>query len=119
MPIIKGTVTKQSIEIKQEKLAAMKNRHKQLSIAIPRIEEDIKTEEKRLAEGEMKCEQCGREDLSEKELSVHIEFFHTKQITSYEQPQRIASGACPECGATLWFQEGCASCHSCGYSKCG
>ncbi len=26
---------------------------------------------------------------------------------------------CPDCGATLDFEEGCALCRSCGYSKCG
>jgi ribonucleoside-diphosphate reductase alpha chain len=25
---------------------------------------------------------------------------------------------CPDCGGTLEFGEGCATCHSCGYSKC-
>lgn len=28
-------------------------------------------------------------------------------------------GACPECGGSLSFEEGCATCHGCGYSKCG
>jgi ribonucleoside-diphosphate reductase alpha chain len=25
---------------------------------------------------------------------------------------------CPDCSGTLDFAEGCATCHSCGYSKC-
>ncbi|MFW6192337.1 MAG: LAGLIDADG family homing endonuclease, partial [Gemmatimonadota bacterium] len=28
-------------------------------------------------------------------------------------------GACPECGMSLRFQEGCATCAACGYSECG
>lgn len=28
-------------------------------------------------------------------------------------------GACPECGGSLSFEEGCVVCHGCGYSKCG
>jgi ribonucleoside-diphosphate reductase alpha chain len=27
-------------------------------------------------------------------------------------------GACPDCGSGLTRQEGCVTCHSCGYSKC-
>jgi len=30
----------------------------------------------------------------------------------------IASEKCPECGAPINFEEGCKTCHSCGYSKC-
>ena len=26
---------------------------------------------------------------------------------------------CPECGQTISFEEGCVTCHFCGYSKCG
>lgn len=28
-------------------------------------------------------------------------------------------GACPECGSSMEFEEGCAVCKSCGYSECG
>lgn len=27
-------------------------------------------------------------------------------------------GACPECGGTISYEEGCAICHSCGFTKC-
>lgn len=64
----------------------------------------------------MKCEQCGRDNLSQKELVIHKKYFHA---THSEQSQRIAAGVCPDCGSTLFYQEGCASCKSCGFSKCG
>ena len=27
--------------------------------------------------------------------------------------------ACPECGQTISFEEGCQKCHFCGFTKCG
>ena len=68
----------------------------------------------------MRCELCGRDNITERELAVHTNYFHgSLRHTDQQQPQRIASGACPECGSTLWYQEGCAACSSCGYNKCG
>lgn len=67
---------------------------------------------------EMKCEVCGRNNLTQKELEIHKRYFHKVSIRLYQQPQRMASGACPECGATLWFQEGCIICQSCSHNKC-
>jgi ribonucleoside-diphosphate reductase alpha chain len=31
----------------------------------------------------------------------------------------LKSNLCPECGQTIAFEEGCMTCHSCGYTKCG
>lgn len=31
----------------------------------------------------------------------------------------LQPGTCPECGASLIFQEGCMLCQTCGYSRCG
>ena len=65
----------------------------------------------------MKCGICNRDGLTEKELSVHTKYFHGK--SAHEQPQKVIAGACPECGSTLWYQEGCANCLNCGYNRCG
>jgi len=31
----------------------------------------------------------------------------------------LKGNACPECGQAIAFEEGCMTCHSCGYTKCG
>jgi len=31
----------------------------------------------------------------------------------------LKSDLCPECGQSITFEEGCKTCHSCGYTKCG
>jgi len=66
----------------------------------------------------MDCPKCNRKNLTEKELEMHIKVFHknsNKPITS-----TTSQGVCPDCGSTLWFQEGCNQCSNpaCGYSKC-
>ncbi len=36
-----------------------------------------------------------------------------------EQTAREFLGACPDCGTSLTFQEGCVKCIACGFSECG
>lgn len=69
----------------------------------------------------MKCTECGREGLTEHEMGIHKKYFHKHDVGSiqYQQPQKVTAGTCTECGGSLWFQEGCVVCHSCGYSRCG
>ena len=72
----------------------------------------------------MKCGICGRDNLTQRELDVHLRLFHKVGGIPHppqhnEPPQQFAAGVCPECGSTMWFEGGCATCHSCGYSKCG
>jgi ribonucleoside-diphosphate reductase alpha chain len=34
--------------------------------------------------------------------------------------EAVASGVgCPDCGAVLYYGEGCLMCRNCGYNKCG
>ena len=69
----------------------------------------------------MKCEVtgCGRDGLSQKEKDIHMKYYHGVMLQEKEQPQKISSGACPECGSAMFYQEGCSNCQSCGFSKCG
>ncbi|EFK94919.1 ribonucleotide-diphosphate reductase subunit alpha, partial [sediment metagenome] len=40
----------------------------------------------------------------------------------YKKPRHghtLNGDACPECGQTISFEEGCVTCHFCGYTQCG
>ncbi len=68
----------------------------------------------------MNCQKCDRANLTEKELEIHLKYFHpiNQAIMQHAPTSSISNGICPDCGDTLWFQEGCVKCNSCGYSKC-
>ncbi|MBW1779505.1 MAG: vitamin B12-dependent ribonucleotide reductase [Deltaproteobacteria bacterium] len=38
---------------------------------------------------------------------------------SGKQTNSLLGETCPECGQTISFEEGCMTCHFCGYTKCG
>ena len=37
----------------------------------------------------------------------------------YKQEKSLSGETCPECGQTISFEEGCMTCHFCGFTKCG
>lgn len=65
------------------------------------------------------CIKCGRMLSKEKELKIHLKYFHKDVIAPGAMPRGISNGVCPECGVTMFYQEGCTTCPSCGHSKCG
>jgi ribonucleoside-diphosphate reductase alpha chain len=42
----------------------------------------------------------------------------TSRNSSMDDVMTSMGKLCPDCSGTLEFAEGCATCHSCGYSKC-
>jgi ribonucleoside-diphosphate reductase alpha chain len=38
---------------------------------------------------------------------------------NYGHQKSLKGNACPECGQNITFEEGCMTCHSCGFTKCG
>ncbi len=40
-------------------------------------------------------------------------------LDTYSEKTETILGFCPDCGSQLIYEEGCAKCRSCGYSKCG
>ncbi|MBT3311846.1 MAG: vitamin B12-dependent ribonucleotide reductase [Desulfobacterales bacterium] len=38
---------------------------------------------------------------------------------NYGYQKSLKGNACPECGQNITFEEGCMTCHSCGFTKCG
>jgi ribonucleoside-diphosphate reductase alpha chain len=37
----------------------------------------------------------------------------------HKHENSLRGETCPECGQTITFEEGCMTCHSCGFTKCG
>ena len=39
--------------------------------------------------------------------------------TNRKHENSLLGETCPECGQTISFEEGCMTCHFCGFTKCG
>jgi ribonucleoside-diphosphate reductase alpha chain len=42
-----------------------------------------------------------------------------KPKNSHKYEHSLLGESCPECGQTISFEEGCMTCHFCGFTKCG
>jgi ribonucleoside-diphosphate reductase alpha chain len=42
-----------------------------------------------------------------------------KKVARRKYENTLLGGTCPECGQTISFEEGCMTCHFCGFTKCG
>ena len=43
----------------------------------------------------------------------------SSEFQANHKSESLQKGACPECGGSLTYEEGCMRCYSCGYSECG
>lgn len=70
----------------------------------------------------MQCPQCNKANMTEQELQVHIKYFHgyyePMKSQQHQPMQTVSGGVCPECKGTIFYQEGCEKCPSCGWTKC-
>lgn len=52
-------------------------------------------------------------------ISRVLEDRYLKDKGSSKRRNSLMGEACPECSQTISFEEGCMTCHFCGYTKCG
>lgn len=65
--------------------------------------------------GEKKILSCA--DAVAKAIRKHMSSKSDATVETISQEPKI-TGACPDCGGRLAYEEGCLKCHSCGYSQC-
>jgi ribonucleoside-diphosphate reductase alpha chain len=46
-------------------------------------------------------------------------YLKDKQPVTRKYENSLLGETCPECGQTISFEEGCMTCHFCGFTKCG
>lgn len=58
---------------------------------------------------------------SKKSAKHHAAIPATREIPKDDRTSRsaVTPNSCPDCDGTLQQEEGCAVCHSCGFSRCG
>ena len=48
-----------------------------------------------------------------------LEERYLSAVANRKRGNSLMGEVCPECGQTISFEEGCMTCHFCGYTKCG
>jgi ribonucleoside-diphosphate reductase alpha chain len=46
-------------------------------------------------------------------------YMQEKGVRRHKHENSLRGTTCPDCGQTVSFEEGCMTCHFCGYTKCG
>jgi ribonucleoside-diphosphate reductase alpha chain len=50
---------------------------------------------------------------------LETRYVKDKPARRYKYENSLLGETCPECGQTISFEEGCMTCHFCGFTKCG
>jgi ribonucleoside-diphosphate reductase alpha chain len=50
---------------------------------------------------------------------LETRYIKEKPARQYKYRNSLSGETCPECGQTISFEEGCMTCHFCGFTKCG
>jgi ribonucleoside-diphosphate reductase alpha chain len=50
---------------------------------------------------------------------LETRYVKEKPARQYKYQNSLLGETCPECGQTISFEEGCMTCHFCGFTKCG